>query len=336
VTGATLVNYLTADGFASERADYTTALGTLHFAPGETMKIFSVLLTDDAFIEGDEQFVVGLSNPTGGAAIGTPDTAFVTITSDDVDPNASNPIDSTEFFVRQHYHDFLNREPDADGLAFWTNNIESCGADAQCREAKRVDTSAAFFLSIEFQQTGFLVHRATRAAFNRFPRYREFLRDTQELGRGVVVGLSGWEAQLEANQLSYFDEFVTHPDFTATYAGLTNEQYVDALNANTGNSLSVSERNALVQGLNGMTETRATVLRKVVEDADFTAREFKPAFVLMEYIGYLRRNPDDPPDLDFGGFIFWLTKLDEFNGDFRRAEMVKAFLLSIEYRSRFN
>jgi hypothetical protein len=76
----------------------------------------------------------------------------------------------------------------ASGFAFWVNNVESCGADAGCREAKRVDTSAAFFLSIEFQETGFLAHRFYRAAFNRLPRYREFVRDTQELGRNVVVG----------------------------------------------------------------------------------------------------------------------------------------------------
>ena len=61
----------------------------------------------------------------------------------------------------------------------------------------------------------------------------------------------------------------------------------------------------------------------------FQQREFNRAFVLMEYFGYLRRNPDEP------GFLFWLNKLNAFNGDFRRAEMVKAFISSIEYRGRF-
>jgi len=78
------------------------------------------------------------------------------------------------------------------------------------------------------------------------------------------------------------------------------------------------------------------MLRKVADDADFKAREFNPAFVLTQYFGYLRRNPDDLPDADFAGFNFWLAKLDEFNGDLVKADMVKAFLLSIEYRSRFN
>nr|MBA2524494.1 DUF4214 domain-containing protein [Pyrinomonadaceae bacterium] len=69
---------------------------------------------------------------------------------------STNPIDCTDFFVRQHYSDFLNREPDTPGLTFWTNDINVCGADVQCVEVKRINVSAAFFLSIEFQQTGYL------------------------------------------------------------------------------------------------------------------------------------------------------------------------------------
>lgn len=107
------------------------------------------------------------------------------------------------------------------------------------------------------------------------------------------------------------------------------------MNANTGGSLSASERNALVTGLNGGTETRATALRKIAEDADFAARELRPAFVLAEYIGYLRRNPDGAPDTNFDGFDFWLSKLNEFDGNYVDAEMVRAFISSIEYRRRF-
>src|SRR5438874_87991 len=73
-------------------------------------------------------------------------------------PPILNPLEDAQFFVRQQYLDFLNREPDPDGLAFWTNEIISCGGDAQCIEVKRVNDSAAFYLSIEFQQTGYLVY----------------------------------------------------------------------------------------------------------------------------------------------------------------------------------
>jgi hypothetical protein len=76
-------------------------------------------------------------------------------------------------------------------------------------------------------------------------------------------------------------------------------------------------------------------LRKVAEDADLRQRETNRAFVLMQYYGYLRRNPDDPLDVDFRGWEFWLNKLNQFNGNFINAEMVKAFTVSIEYRQRF-
>jgi hypothetical protein len=88
-------------------------------------------------------------------------------------------------------------------------------------------------------------------------------------------------------------------------------------------------RNALVAGLNGATETRATVLRKVAEQEELNVREFNAAFVTMEYFGYLRRDPDT------AGFNFWLNKLNSFNGDFLAAEMVRAFIESLEYRQRF-
>jgi hypothetical protein len=55
----------------------------------------------------------------------------------------------------------------------------------------------------------------------------------------------------------------------------------------------------------------------------------------MEYFGYLQRNPNDAPDNNFDGYTFWLGKLNAFNGDFVKAEMVKAFISSGEYRSRF-
>jgi len=260
--------------------------------------------------------------------------AVLTI-NNDTSNSPANPIDETAFFVRQHYRDFLNREPDAHGLAFWTNNISSCGAYQGCREAKRIDTSAAFFLSIEFQETVFYALRAYRAAFNRHARFREYIGDTQVLGRRVIVGQDAWQAQLDLNKLNFSLELISRPEFAAAYAGKTNAQYVDALNANAGGSLSQGERDALVAGMDALTETHASVLRKVVEDVDFVAREKNPAFVLMQYYGYLRRNPNDPPDSDFSGYDFWLGKLNSFGGDFRRAEMVKAFITSTEYRGRF-
>src|SRR6478672_3778689 len=80
-----------------------------------------------------------------------------------------NPLDTAMFFVRQHYLDFLGREPDANGLTFWTNQITSCGLDQSCVELKRINVSAAFFLSIEFQETGYFVYRAYKSAYDNLP-----------------------------------------------------------------------------------------------------------------------------------------------------------------------
>ncbi|HEY0171893.1 MAG TPA: DUF4394 domain-containing protein [Pyrinomonadaceae bacterium] len=322
------VDYATTNGTASDRSDYTYAAGTLEFAAGETSKTIPILISEDSHVEGTETLTVTLSNPRGGSGLGGQASATVVIIDDASEP-ASNPIDDTATFVRQHYHDFLNRDADAEGEAFWTNNIESCGADEQCREFKRIDTSAAFFLSIEFQQTGFVVERAYQAAFNRRVRINEFLPDTQRLGRDVVVGQPGFQGVIEANKQAYFDAFVARPEFVTVYGALTNEQFVDALNANTSGALSQPERDALVAELNGGTLTRAQALRSALEDPTFVDGEFRRAFVLMQYFGYLRRDPDAD------GFNFWLKKLDAFGGDFRRAEMVKAFISSEEYRKRF-
>ena len=334
--GPASVEYATGDLTTSERSDYTFAAGKLTFAAGETEKSFTVLITDDKLVEGPEDLSLTLSNPTG--ALSAPATATLTIVSDDAQAPTrdDNPIGGTAFFVRQLYRDFLSREPDEDGLRFWTGEIESCGADPGCREVKRVNVAAAFFLSIEFQNTGYLVYRFNQASGGEMPRYLPFLRDTRRVGQGVVVNAPGWEAKLEANKREFAEEWVRRPEFTLLYPeGTAAETFVDALNANAGGSLSPAERDSLVAGLKGGSETRATVLRKVADNEQFQRREFDKAFVLMEYFGYLRRNPDDLPDADFRGWQFWLSKLEEFHGDFVQAEMVKAFISSLEYRRRF-
>ena len=165
---------------------------------------------------------------------------------------------------------------------------------------------------------------------------QEFLPETQEVGRGVVVHQAGWEQQLEANKQAWVASLVQRRRFTSAFGAASNQQFVDTLNANTGGALSAAERDSLVTRLNAGSITRAQALREVAENAEFRRREFNRAFVLMQYFGYLRRNPDDSPDSDFSGFNFWLAKLNSSGGDFRGAEMVKAFLVSTEYRSRFN
>jgi photosystem II stability/assembly factor-like uncharacterized protein len=260
-----------------------------------------------------------------------------------------NAADDTDFFVRQHYIDFLNRQADPTGLDFWTNNITSCGFDTHCFEVKRIDTSAAFFLSIEFQNTGYLVYRIYKASYGNLPgapvpiKLDEFLPDTQQISQGVIVNQSGWEQVLENNKQAFASEFVQRSRFTLAFpASLTPALFVDRLFANAGVTPSDSDRTAAVDEFGSAITTgdvvaRARALRRVGENSTLAQQEFNRAFVLMQYFGYLRRDPNDPPELtlDFQGYNFWLNKLNEFNGNFVDAEMVKAFIVSSEYRQRF-
>jgi glucose/arabinose dehydrogenase len=242
---------------------------------------------------------------------------------------ANNPLDTPEYFVRQHYLDFLNREPDESGFNFWSDQIISCGADAVCTERRRVNVSAAYFLSIEFQETGGLVNSLYRTSFDRRPFYSEFVPDTQIVGQNVVVGRAGWENQLETNKQAFLNAWVQRTAFLNIYGGLANDTYVDTLISHTGVAFTVAERNALVNSLANQTATRAQVLRQIAEDPRFKSAKFNETFVMMEYFGYLRRDPDA------AGFQFWLDKLNQFNGNFEQADMVKAFIVSGEYRDRF-
>jgi len=359
-TGMASLSYTTSDSagasncnvmgsVASSRCDYQTTLGTLNFAPGETSKTITVFLVDDSYPENSEAFNVTLSSPLGsGAALGSPATTTVTITDSD-SATSANPSDIPSFFVRQHYLDFLNREPDSAGLAFWTNQITSCGSDQACVEIKRINVSAAFFLSIEFQETGYLVYRMYKTGHGNFSnapvpvRFSEFVADTQQIGQGVVIGQPGADQKLEANKLAFALDFVLRLRFIQDHpTSQTPGQFVDALFANAGVTPSGTERTAAINEFGGLPTTadtlaRARVLRRIAENATLKQQELNKAFVLMQYFGYLRRNPFDPPEptADFQGYNFWLNKLNQFNGNFVNAEMVKAFIISSEYRHRF-
>ena len=341
-SGAVSVDYATLDGTATQKGDYTFASGTLNFAAGETSKIFRVLINDDSLVEAaSETFAVRLSNATGGAALGVVDSAIVNIFENDVPPIVGNSIDNAQNFVYQHYHDFLNREPDPSGLSFWTNNINSCGSNPQCVEVKRIDTSAAFFLSIEFQETGGFILRTQRAAFGHISSdattrvtYQQFLRDSHTVGDGVVVLQSGWEAKLETNKQAYISQIVLSAEFANRYQNAqTADTLVDALFASAGVTPSAGDRQAAIVAFGAA--GRVGAVRSVVDSNSMRTAELSPSFVLMQYFGYLRRNPTDSPDNNDSGYQFWLNKLNGFNGDFHKAEMVKAFISSGEYRSRF-
>jgi uncharacterized protein (TIGR03118 family) len=234
-----------------------------------------------------------------------------------------NPIDETAAFVREQYYDFLNRTPDAGGLAFWMGQIDACGADILCIEGKRIDVSREFFLSQEFQQTGFFVYRVRRASLGLRPTYGQYINDKSLLGDGT-----------DANKTTFAEGFVQRPEFLAKYpATQSGSAFIDALIAtiNTASGVDLtSKRPELVnEYLLGATQTqsRARVIRKAIEYPEYTSAELNPAFVLAQYFGYLRRDPDT------AGFNFWLGVLNANSSNSRG--MVCSFTTSAEFQFRF-
>ena len=325
-TAAASVNYATNDaagltncnvfnGIASPRCDYTNTLGTMSFAAGETSKIFSVAIVDDAYAEGNETFTIGLSGPSG-ATLGTQSTATVTITDNDA-VNGTNPIDSTGFFVRQQYIDFLGREPDPPGFAGWSNTINNCApGDTNC---DRIHVSQLFFQSAEFQDRGYFVYRFYPVAFGRKPDYAEFVPD--------LASVSGFldATQLEAAKVAFIAAFMARPAFVNTYNALNNTQYVDTLLTTAAVTLPAPTRQAMIDGLTNAALTRAQVLRQIVESTEVSTRYRNQAYAVMEYFGYLRRQPD-------GFYLQWIADLDLNNNP---RGMVTGFVTSQEYRNRF-
>jgi len=300
------------------RKTITDANGNYRFDNVATSGVYTVTPSRVNFsFNPTERSLTQLGNST--------DAAFTAISTGAL----NNPLDTPEYFVRQHYLDFLTREPDESGFNFWSDQILSCGNDAVCISHKRENVSAAYFLSIEFQQTGGLVNSLYRASFDRRPFYSEFVPDTQTVGLNVVVGRTGWENQLETNKQAFVNAWVQRAAFVNAYGSLADDVYVDTLISHTGVNFTAGERSALVNSLINHTATRAGVLRQIAEDPRFVSAKFNETFVMMEYFGYLRRDPDD------SGYQFWLNKLNQFGGNFEQAEMVKAFIVSGEYRDRF-
>jgi len=266
---------------------------------------------------------------------------------DFIAPPDSNPIDNSRIFIRQHYYDFLNRQPDQSGWDFWAGTIDSCNGDPQCIEVKRINGSKAFFESIEFLGTGYYVYRVSKISFSTFtreggqfvgpnPRMEEFFTDQKTVGAGVIVGQSGWEQQLDTNQTNFACEWVNRPRFLSEYPlSMSNADYVDKLYA-TATISDPTTRDTLVTGLNNGTETRCSVVKKIALSsavANDQQKFYNPAYVLMQYFGYLRRNPDDAPDGNLSGYNFWLNQLN--SGTKTTWDMVNAFIVSGEYRNRF-
>ena len=350
-SGTTMVNYRTTDndnftvgcadttnnhGAAYSRCDFTTSVGIVQFAAGETSKTINVSISDDAHNEGPETFQIVLENPTGGA-LGT--TAMATVTIQDNDAAAqTNPILGSAFFVRQHYLDFLAREPELAGFNAWLGVLNGCpdvfnlNPNSPSANCDRIKVSGSFFGSPEFQLKGFYAFRFYRLGFNSLPEYVEISADMSFISGATPQEVFQRKALLAEN-------FVQRQEFQTMYGNLANAQYVNTLLGHyqltqittpdpqqpDGTQKVTLTANDLINRLNNMTLTRAQVFRAISDSDQVVAAEFNNAFVAMEYYGYLRRKPD------MAGFQAWLQVL--LGGDTRT--MINGFVNSPEYRLRF-
>ncbi len=307
-------------GFGSSRCDYATTLGTLRFAPGERVKTIFIPLVDDAFVEGRESLNLTLYNLIGGV-YGPYQSAMIYI--DDNDSTAgANPMNQTPFFVRQHYIDFLGREPDAGGYTGWQSILNNCppsGKDANGNYCDRIEVSAGFFRSPEFQERGYFVYRFS-SAVGKIPLYEGFMPDFAKVSGFLSA------QQLEDNKVAFINEFMARGDFLTKYGALTNPTaYVDALLQTVGLPTHPG-RAGWIAGLTNSSLTRAQVLRALVESGEVYQKYYTEAFVIMQYFGYLRRSAD-------ASYLNWIQTMNSTGGDYRT--MIDGFLNSAEYRNRF-
>jgi hypothetical protein len=292
------------------------AIGTLRFAAGESARAILLPVVDDSYLEGPETFRITLSNPAG-ASLGPTSTASIMILDDD-NAGGPNPVDRAEFFVRQHYMDFLDREPEPTGLQGWLNTLNNCGITV-AQPCDRVEVSSDFFRSDEFQMRGYYIYRFY-TALGRKPHYAEFMPDSARV--------SGFQtrAELEANKTAFVDEFMSRQEFKNKYDSTLNNPagYVDELLHEVG----LPDHPARATWIDGLTNhalTRAQVLRALIESEELYQKFYNTAFVVEMYFGYLRRDPDSL-------YLRWIQTLDQ-TGDYRT--LVNGFVNSQEYRQRF-
>jgi subtilisin-like proprotein convertase family protein len=293
----------------------TDSNGNYHFDNLETNNFYTVVpaIANYHFSPANRSFSLGATK-TDAIFTASPDAAPV-----------ANAIDTSEFFVRQQYLDFLGREPDQDGFEYWTAKLNQCNGEGGCLQQARIDVSAAFFMSREFEQSGSFVYRLYAGTLGRQLSYAEFAADRQQVVGGANLG---------ANKATFTNAFVGRTEFTQKYqANKTAESFVDALlqTLREGGVELAAERSNLITRYNSggtMNDSRAAVVRDVADNVAFSDAVRNPSFVLMEYFGYLHR------DMDQSGYDFWLGVLNNRDPQNYRG-MVCSFTTSLEYQRRF-
>ena len=257
-------------------------------------------------------------------------------------PGTNTPItiNDSDFFVSQHYIDFLSRFPDSGGLDYWANQQinTACVGDANCIYNRRAAVSASFFFSDEFQKTGYYVYRLYAGTFGRQPSFAEFKADRVQIDPSA--------ANIEASKSAFANAWVQRPEFLGKYPNtMTNTLFVNAvlntMNMATdiaGNNIGfdlTSQASTYIDQLNGGA-TRAAVTRNIIDNSSYqdpsNLKVYNSGFVLMQYFGYLRRGAD------IAGYNFWFDNVNHvLAGDvLAYQKMVCVFITSPEYQFRFS
>jgi hypothetical protein len=233
-----------------------------------------------------------------------------------VRPGTTRPItiDDTDFFIQQHFVDFLSKMTDGT-YAQRLNKLKTCApGNASC---DRIAASQSFFNSVEFHERGMLIYKLFLASFGRKPRFTEFFPNVR------LIAPYQTAQQLEASKVAFINNWVTKPVFRAKYDRLSSAAYVDALCA--AAQVTVANRNALISDLTIGRKTRAQVLRAIAESNEVNNKYYTQAYVVMGYFGYYRREPD-------GASTQMINTLNTTR-DFRA--VTNTFLSSPLYRNRF-
>jgi hypothetical protein len=304
---------------AQTRKTITDANGNYHFSDVETTGFYTVTPSRVNYnLSPSTRSLSQLGNQTEA------------VFSASLTGDTNNPLDTPEYFVRQQYVDVLGREPDEGGFNFWSDRILLCGADTVCVRSRRIAVAAEFFIQQEFQASGAYLYNLYQGSLSRPPAFAEYAQDRQR----VVGG-----PNLEAEKQAFAESFVQRAEFMQKYqTNSTAESFVDALLTNLRQATGVdltSQRDNLIAHYNAgnsQTQSRSFVLRDVTENAITRVANYNAAFVLTEYFGYLRRDPDR------GGYEFWLNVLNaSVGGDSSDYHpMVCAFVTSTEYQRRFS
>ena len=147
--------------------------------------------------------VVGGTGPVGGSSHMFAIARFL----GDPAPTCPNPIDCADFFVRQHYRDFLSREAEASGVDAWRRVLTDCPAvDLNVFSLSTTNSFSRFPGLPQFQLKGYFAFRFYRAAFNRLPLYDEIIADMQKLN-----GQS--PAEVYASRAAFANSFAQRAEF---------------------------------------------------------------------------------------------------------------------------